>query len=90
MAAPDSGALSLFTGLEGKSMKELVLNISGMSCGHCLNTVNKTLTGMPGVEARSVKLGQADVSFDESRTTVDAICQALNEAGYPALPAGQS
>lgn len=66
-------------------MKDIVLNISGMSCGHCLNTVNKTLAGMAGVEPRSVKMGQADIAFDESRTTLDAICSALNQAGYPAV-----
>lgn len=71
-------------------MKETVLNISGMSCGHCLNTVNKTLAGLAGVEARSVKMGQADIAFDESRTTLDAICGALNEVGYPAVPVGAS
>ncbi len=71
-------------------MKELVLHIQGMSCGHCLNTVNKTLAAMPGVQTKSVKLGQAEVAFDESQTSIEAICNSLNEVGYNALPLSQS
>ena len=35
-------------------MRHLTLHIEGMSCGHCLNAVNRALAGLPGVEIESV------------------------------------
>ena len=35
-------------------MKPLVLHITGMSCGHCLNAVSSALGQLPGVVSRSV------------------------------------
>ena len=47
-------------------MRDLTLFIEGMSCGHCLNAVNKALASVPGVEIGSVRIGRADVRYDES------------------------
>jgi len=30
-------------------MTNLTLRIDGMSCGHCMNAVNRALAGLPGV-----------------------------------------
>ena len=68
-------------------MKDLTLHIEGMSCGHCLNTVNKALATLPGVTIKSVRIGRADVSFDESQADAARIAQAVTAAGYRATPA---
>ncbi len=65
-------------------MRQITLHISGMSCGHCLNAVNQALGAVPGVEIDSVRMGHADVRYDESRTSVDAITRAIADAGYGA------
>ena len=65
-------------------MRELTLNIEGMSCGHCLNAVNRTLAALPGVEVQSVKLGRADVRYDERAVEPSSIEAAVTGAGYPA------
>ena len=65
-------------------MKELTLHIEGMSCGHCLNAVNKALTGLPGVEAISVRIGRADLRYDEGQSDPTRIVQAVSAAGYRA------
>jgi copper chaperone CopZ len=67
-------------------MKELTLHIEGMSCGHCLNAVNKALAGVPGVETISVRIGRADLRYDEARSDPARIAQAISTAGYPATP----
>jgi copper chaperone CopZ len=67
-------------------MKELTLHIEGMSCGHCLNAVNKALAGLPGVEAISVRIGRADLRYDEGQSDPTRITQAVSAAGYRASP----
>jgi copper chaperone len=67
-------------------MRDLILHIDGMSCGHCLNAVNKALAGLPGVEAISVRIGRADLRYDEEQSDPARIAQAVSAAGYRATP----
>lgn len=65
-------------------MRKITLNISGMSCGHCLNAVNQALSRVPGLEIESVRMGRADLRYDEAVTTPEAITRAIADAGYQA------
>lgn len=65
-------------------MKQTTLDIEGMSCGHCLNAVNRALAALPGVEIESVRIGRADVRFDETVTDTARIEAAVADAGYRA------
>lgn len=58
-----------------------VLDITGMSCGHCVARVKKTLEAQPGVEVHDVQVGSADVSVPDA-VALDAIVAALDEAGF--------
>jgi copper chaperone len=68
-------------------MKTATLQIEGMSCGHCLNAVNRALASLPGVALESVQIGRASLRYDESLITPDAIRDAVAEAGYRATVA---
>ena len=68
-------------------MKKVTLHIEGMSCGHCLNAVNRALGGLPGVEIESVTMGRAEVSYDERATDPRRIERAVADAGYKATAA---
>jgi copper chaperone CopZ len=68
-------------------MKDLTLHIEGMSCGHCLNAVSRTLGSLPGVQIDSVQMGRASVRYDETKTTPAAVAAAVADAGYRATPA---
>jgi copper chaperone CopZ len=68
-------------------MKNLKLHIEGMSCGHCLNAVNRALTQLPGVEVDSVNMGRADVRYDERTIDPARIEAAVGDAGYRATRA---
>lgn len=65
-------------------MKQITLHIEGMSCGHCLNAVNKALANAPGVEVESVQMGRATVRYDENATDPAKIAEAVGEEGYRA------
>ncbi|HVK00766.1 MAG TPA: heavy-metal-associated domain-containing protein [Gemmatimonadales bacterium] len=65
-------------------MRQATLHIEGMSCGHCLNAVNRALSSVPGVRIDAVRIGRADVSYDETTATVSDLEKAVVEAGYRA------
>jgi copper chaperone CopZ len=65
-------------------MTQATLDIQGMSCSHCLNAVNRALAALPGVEIQSVRMGRADVRFDEKVTDAARLEAAVADAGYQA------
>lgn len=65
-------------------MRQLTLHIEGMSCGHCLHAVQQALTRLPGVERPSVRMGRAEVEYDEDRISEGEIIAAVSAAGYRA------
>ena len=68
-------------------MENLTIEIGGMSCGHCVAAVKSALSGMPGVEVKEVRIGAAEVAYDPSSTTPEAIAGAIREEGYqPSTP----
>lgn len=65
-------------------MRQTTLHIEGMSCGHCLNAVNQALSAVPGVRINAIRIGRADVSYDETATGPSQLAAAVTEAGYRA------
>lgn len=68
-------------------MKQLKLQVSGMSCGHCVHAVREALSSVPGVEVEDVRIGSVALSFDETRATVGDLVDAVSDAGYEASEA---
>ena len=68
-------------------MTHLTLHIEGMSCGHCLNAVNRALSELPRVNVGSVRMGRAELEFDEQSTSAAQIEAAVSDAGYRATSA---
>lgn len=65
-------------------MRQATLHIEGMSCGHCLDAVNHALSVIPGVRIDAIRLGRADVSYDENTTDPSQLEAAVADAGYRA------
>jgi copper chaperone len=65
-------------------MNEIVLSVTGMTCGGCVNSVHKVLTALPGVQSAVVTLtpGQARVVYDSARVDRAALVQAVVNAGF--------
>ena len=68
-------------------MKQMKLEVSGMSCGHCVHAVREALAAVPGVKVEDVTIGSATVAFDETKATVGDLVDAVSEAGYEASEA---
>ena len=63
-------------------MKTLTIEIAGMSCGGCVNSVRNALAGVPGVTIDSVTVGAAAVTYDPGLTNFEEIRAAIAKAGY--------
>jgi copper chaperone CopZ len=67
-------------------MKRIRLEVGGMHCGGCLQTVREALAKVPGVQVEEVKIGSATVVMDDE-STVGALIDAVYDAGYDAQEA---
>jgi copper chaperone CopZ len=65
-------------------METARITIRGMTCGGCVASVTRVLKALPGVQDANVTLepGAATVTFDASRTGVEAMRAAIEDAGY--------
>jgi copper chaperone len=57
------------------------INIEGMSCQHCVMAVKKEIQKLD-VQKLDVQIGKATVEFDESKLKIEAIENAIKDAGY--------
>ncbi len=62
----------------------ITLNITGMTCGHCVKHTQEALQAVAGVEQATVTLepGQATV---QGSADAAALLQAVADAGYSAV-----
>lgn len=65
-------------------MKNITLNVEGMSCSHCVNAVTKAVTALDGVSGVNVDLEgkKVTVDFEEDKVSLDNIKEAIEEEGY--------
>jgi mercuric ion binding protein len=83
--------LASLVGLTGAGMsfaapKTVALDVPGMTCELCPLTVRIALQKVQGVEkvAVSYEKKEAVVTFDDAKTSVEALTQATRNAGHPA------
>lgn len=63
---------------------QIKLEVSGMSCGHCISAVREALSALPGVKVEDVQIGSATVTFDDEKAKVGDLVDAVYDAGYEA------
>ncbi|MBT2700706.1 copper chaperone CopZ [Bacillus sp. ISL-40] len=65
-------------------MENITLNVKGMSCGHCINSIEGSVGELPGVTAVKVNLdsGTVSVEFNPSEVTIDKIKETIDDQGY--------
>jgi mercuric ion binding protein len=56
-----------------------------MTCAACPITVKKAISKVPGVEKTKVSYEklEAVVTFDDAKTSIEALTKATENAGYP-------
>lgn len=85
-------ALSVFTTPVLAASKTVRLSMPSMDCPVCPITVKKALSKVVGVSRAEVNFEKrmATVTFDDSKTSVDALTRATKDAGYPSTLAGNT
>ena len=65
--------------------KTVTLSVPGMTCAACPFTVKAALSKVEGVSKTDVIFDkrEATVSFDDAKTSVQALMKATTNAGYP-------
>lgn len=65
-------------------METIVLDVQGMTCGHCKMAVNGALTDLDGVSKVDVNLetGKVTVEYDSGKVNFDQMKEAVEEQGY--------
>ncbi|MCY9697504.1 copper chaperone CopZ [Paenibacillus alginolyticus] len=63
-------------------MQSITLKVEGMSCGHCVNSVEGAVKKLGANGKVDLSGGSVKVDFDESKISLDAIKEAIEEQGY--------
>lgn len=65
-------------------MEKMTLNVKGMSCGHCINSIEGSVGELSGVSTVKVNLdsGTVNVEFNPNAVTLDKIKETIDDQGY--------
>lgn len=65
-------------------MANETIQVQGMSCQHCVSSVEGAVGGLDGVDTVNVHLreGKVDVAFDEGKVKLNDITEAIEDQGY--------
>lgn len=65
-------------------MENVTLNVKGMSCGHCIKTVEASVGALEGVEQVNVNLGagQVNVIYNKQKISLSQIKETIDDQGY--------
>ena len=65
-------------------MEKVTLNVQGMSCNHCVNSIEGSVGKIDGVSNVKVDLGAGSVfvEFDKEVVTLDKIKETIDDQGY--------
>ncbi len=68
-------------------MEHVTLNVSGMSCMGCVNSVKNVLAPLPGVASVEVSLekGEVVIGYDPAQANVEQFKSTIVDAGYDVL-----
>lgn len=63
-------------------MQSVTLNVQGMSCGHCVSSVEGAVNKLGASGKVDLANKSVTVNYDESKVSLDAIKEAIEEQGY--------
>ncbi|MBM7607297.1 copper chaperone [Lysinibacillus composti] len=65
-------------------MGNATLNVKGMSCGHCVKSIEGSVGSLDGVEQVKVDLGsgKVNVEFNDEKVTLEKIKETIDDQGY--------
>lgn len=76
--------LWMYQNTGGKFRENKIFDVQGMSCGHCVNSIESSVGKINGVDTVKVDLqdGKVDVTFDGSAVEEKAINEVIEAQGY--------
>jgi copper chaperone len=65
-------------------MEKVTLTVKGMSCGHCVKSIEGSVGELNGVQHVEVNLNEAKVTveFDQNKVSLESIKEAIDDQGY--------
>lgn len=63
-------------------MKNITLQVEGMSCQHCVNSIEGALKEIGAKGKVDLKNNSVDVSFDENQISIELIKETIIDQGY--------
>lgn len=63
-------------------MQQAKLQVNGMSCQHCVNSIEKAVKEIGGSARVDLKTNSVTVEYDENTLSLDAVKEAIEEQGY--------
>jgi mercuric ion binding protein len=81
-------SLAVFATPAWAAEQTVTLSVPTMDCPVCPITVKKALTKVEGVTRTEVSFEKREalVTFDDAKTSVQALTEATKNAGYPSTP----
>ena len=85
LALMSVAAMVLAGAVASAADQTVMLAVDNMYCDACPYIVKQSLAQVPGVENVVVSFEQksATVTYDDEKTTLDALTSATTQAGYP-------
>ena len=70
--------------MKGGNKMQITLKVSGMTCGHCKQSVNDALSNLEGVQSVEVNLdsGNVDVAYEDSLVSKEQLIEIVEDLGY--------
>ncbi len=65
-------------------MVTTTLNVKGMSCNHCVMSIQKAIKPIDGVESVDISLqkGEVSVTYEPTKLDLNLIKEKISEEGY--------
>lgn len=63
-------------------VQTVTLKVEGMSCGHCVNSIEGTIKNLGVSGEVDLNTGSVTVEYDDSKISLDAIKEAIEDQGY--------
>lgn len=66
-------------------MQNITLNVEGMSCTHCVNSIEGAIKEIGGYAKVNLGDSTVTVEYDESKLTIETVKQTIEDQGYSVI-----
>jgi copper chaperone len=63
-------------------MQNVTIQVQGMSCNHCVNSIEGALKNLGAQGKVDLASGQVSVVYDDNKLSLEVIKDAIEEEGY--------